>query len=125
VPRGRGIATYARGCLKFLSCTVTLPAGDTIRRTHLASLMEAAPQLDLDVPRTSEDLKRVKKAARAKSMSAIERRFVLEALKRNTWNVTRSAEQTGMQRANFRALMRKHAVRTHGSESEGRKSGAA
>ena len=36
---------------------------------------------------------------------------MLEALRRNAWNVTRSAEETGMQRANFQALMKKHDIR--------------
>jgi transcriptional regulator with GAF, ATPase, and Fis domain len=40
----------------------------------------------------------------------IEKLFVLEALKRNAWNVTRSAEETGMLRANFQALMKKHEI---------------
>ena len=42
----------------------------------------------------------------------------LEALKRNAWNVTRSAEETGMQRANFQALMKKHDIRLRGAEQE-------
>jgi hypothetical protein len=32
--------------------------------------------------------------------------------------VTRSAEETGMQRANFQALMKKHNIRLRGSEPE-------
>ena len=37
-----------------------------------------------------------KKETREKSVEQIEKLFVLEALKRNAWNVTHSAEQTGM-----------------------------
>ncbi len=48
-----------------------------------------SPQLELDVPRTGDELKRVKKIAREKSVEDIEKLFVLEALKRNAWNVTR------------------------------------
>lgn len=40
---------------------------------------------------------------------------MLEALRRNDWNVTRSAEETGMQRANFQALMKKHGIRLRGA----------
>ena len=69
-------------------------------------------------PRTSDELKRVKKIAREKSVEEIERRFVLDALDRNDWNVTRSAEETGMQRTNFQALMKKHQIRARGSEPE-------
>ena len=42
----------------------------------------------------------------------------LEALKRNAWNVTRSAEETGMQRANFQALMKKYDIRIRGTEQD-------
>jgi transcriptional regulator with GAF, ATPase, and Fis domain len=43
---------------------------------------------------------------------------VLEALKRNQWNVTKSAEDTGLQRPNFQALMKKYAIRVRDSEHE-------
>jgi transcriptional regulator with GAF, ATPase, and Fis domain len=86
-------------------------AGDgMIRRAHIASIADAAPRLEQDVPRTGEELKQAKKAAREKSVEGIEREFVLEALRRNAWNVTRSAEETGMQRANFQALMKKYDI---------------
>ena len=55
----------------------------------------------INIPRTSEELKQVKKLAREKSVEDIEKLFVLEALKRNDWNATRSAEETGMQRSQF------------------------
>ncbi len=66
--------------------------------------------------RTSDELKRVKKLAREKSVEEIEKLFVLETLKRNDWNVTRSAEETGMQRANFQALMKKYDIRVRDTE---------
>jgi len=88
---------------------VILATGDVIRQAHLAGIV-AVPRMDLDVPRTGEELKRAKKAAREKSVEEIEKLFILEALKRNAWNVTRSAEETGMLRANFQALMKKHEI---------------
>ena len=90
---------------------VILATGDVIRRAHFASVIEAGARTDLDVPRTSEELKRIKKTTREKSVEEIEKLFVLEALKRNAWNVTRSAEETGMLRANFQALMKKYQIR--------------
>jgi DNA-binding NtrC family response regulator len=90
---------------------VILTADDVVRKAHLASLVDPAAHGNGEVPRTGEELKRSKKAAREKSVEGIEKAFVLEALKRNAWNVTRSAEQTGMQRANFQALMKKHNIR--------------
>ena len=49
--------------------------------------------------------------AREKSVENIEKLFILDALKRNAWNATKSAEETGMQRANFQALMKKYNIR--------------
>jgi len=97
---------------------VILATGDVIRRAHLAGILEAGPRMDLDVPKTGEELKRLKKAARERSVEEIEKLFVLEALKRNAWNVTRSAEETGMQRANFQALMKKYRIRIRDAEKE-------
>jgi DNA-binding NtrC family response regulator len=94
-------------------------AGDgMIRRAHIASIADGAPGLEQDVPRTGEELKQAKKAAREKSVEGIEREFVLEALRRNAWNVTRSAEETGMQRANFQALMKKYDIRIRDAEKD-------
>jgi DNA-binding NtrC family response regulator len=83
-----------------------------IRQAHLVDIVDpTAGNGALAVPLTGDELKKVKKTAREKSVEEIERQFVLEALRRNDWNVTRSAEQTGMQRPNFQALMKKYAIR--------------
>ena len=95
---------------------VILSTDKVVRQAHLANIVEALPRFDLDVPRTSDELKRIKKVTREKSVESIEKLFVLEALKRNAWNVTRSAEETGMQRANFQALMKKYDIRIRGTE---------
>ncbi len=95
---------------------VILTSDDTIRQAHLASILESAPRSDVEVPRTSEDLKRAKKMVREKSVEDIEKLFIHETLKRNVWNVTRSAEETGMQRANFQALMKKYNIRVRDTE---------
>lgn len=93
-----------------------LATDKVIRRAHLSSIIDTPPLLDLDVPKTSDELKHLKKVAREKSVEDIEKLFVLEALKRNSWNVTKSAEETGMQRANFQALMKKYEIRIRGTE---------
>jgi len=93
---------------------VILASGDVVRKAHLAGL---GAQPAGAAPKTGEELKKIKKAAREKSVEAIEKAFVLDALKRNDWNVTRSAEETGMQRANFQALMKKHGIRLRGDGS--------
>ncbi len=97
---------------------VILATDGVIRRAHLVSLDEMSPELALDVPRTGEELKQIKKLAREKSVENIEKLFVLEALKRNDWNATRSAEETGMQRANFQALMKKYNIRIREGEHD-------
>ncbi len=93
-----------------------LASDKVIRQGHLTNIISNLPRLDFDVPRTGDELKRIKKVAREKSVEGIEKLFVLEALKRNDWNVTKSAEETGMQRANFQALMKKYDIRIRGTE---------
>ena len=97
-----------------------LTSDNVIRHAHLVNIVDSSqPQADLAVPRTGDELKRVKKAAREKSVEEIEKQFVLEALKRNEWNVTKSAEETGMQRPNFQALMKKYTIRVRDTEHDG------
>ena len=95
---------------------VILATDHIIRQAHLANLIEATSHPDFEVPRTSDALKRVKKIAREKSVEEIEKMFIQETLKRNSSNVTRSAEETGMQRANFQALMKKYNIRVRDTE---------
>ena len=61
-------------------------------------------------PRTSQELKERKKEAREKSVEDVERGFVLAALQRNDWNVSRAAVDVHMQRSNFQALMRRYQI---------------
>jgi len=90
---------------------VILASETVIRRAHLVNIDGTSPWAAVDIPKTGEELKQVKKLAREKSVETIEKLFVLEALKRNDWNATKSAEETGMQRANFQALMKKYNIR--------------
>lgn len=93
-----------------------LTSDNIIRQAHLVNIIDTSLRLDLEVPRTSDDLKRIKKIAREKSVEEIEKLFVQETLKRNASNVTKSAEETGMQRANFQALMKKYNIRVRDTE---------
>ena len=93
---------------------VILASDKTIRQAHLVNILDSQPLDDLNVPRTSEELKNIKKITRQKSVENIERLFILGALKRNSWSVTASAEETGMQRSNFQALMKKYDIRVRG-----------
>ncbi|TRZ92005.1 MAG: sigma-54-dependent Fis family transcriptional regulator [Rhodocyclaceae bacterium] len=93
-----------------------LASDNIIRQAHLASIIDNSQRMEFEVPRTSEDLKRIKKIAREKSVEEVEKLFIQETLKRNDSNVTRSAEETGMQRSNFQALMKKYNIRVRDTE---------
>jgi DNA-binding NtrC family response regulator len=58
------------------------------------------------VPMTNDELKKAKNRLNRR----IERQFVIEALRRNNWNVTRAASETGLARPNFHALMRRYDI---------------
>jgi DNA-binding NtrC family response regulator len=103
---------------------VILASGDVIRQGHLVNIIDMLPRVDLDVPRTSDELKKIKKIARQKSVENVEKHFVLGALKRNSWNVTRAAEETGMQRSNLQALMKKYDIRIRGIEPDPNEEGS-
>jgi DNA-binding NtrC family response regulator len=70
----------------------------------LDNLVEATPA-------TNEELKQVKKDIRRKAVEKVEKNFLLNALIKNDWNVTRAAEKTGLQRTNFQSLMKKHGIK--------------
>ena len=93
-----------------------LASDKAIHQAHLVNIMDSTPRHDLEVPRTGEDLKRLKKIAREKSVEDVEKLFIQETLKRNASNVTKSAEETGMQRSNFQALMKKYNIRVRDTE---------
>jgi DNA-binding NtrC family response regulator len=66
---------------------------------------------DFPIPKTNREFVSLKKKLREQSVADLEREFVLEALQRNAWNVSRAALEVGIQRPNFQALMRKHGIR--------------
>jgi len=93
-----------------------LASDNIIRQANLVAIIDHVLARDMDVPRTGEDLKRIKKIAREKSVEEVEKLFVQETLRRNDSNVTRSAQETGMQRSNFQALMKKYNIRVRDTE---------
>ena len=85
---------------------------DVIREEHLPEhIVARVPAPALVVPRTNEELKASKRTLHDRLTGELERAFVLDALRRNGWNVSHAAKDTGMLRPNFHALMRKHGVR--------------
>ncbi len=65
---------------------------------------------EIEVPMTLEALKRIKRDLRLKSIEEIEKNFLVTALKRNDWNITRAAQEVGMQRSNLHALLKKYQI---------------
>jgi DNA-binding NtrC family response regulator len=62
-------------------------------------------------PQTNEELKRMKREIRRSSVEEIERSFLVQALEKSDWNITRASKMTGLQRPNFQSLMKKHGIR--------------
>ncbi|MFZ3115798.1 MAG: sigma-54 dependent transcriptional regulator [Syntrophales bacterium] len=59
------------------------------------------------IPKSFEELKETKKQLREQAVEPVEKAFVMNALKRNNWNISHAAEETGMLRTNFHALIKK------------------
>jgi DNA-binding NtrC family response regulator len=95
--------------------TVVMIDDEMVRVEHLILPGQQEKEvLEAQIPLTSEELKEIKKQMREKAVEEIERAFVLNALERHQWNVTRAAEEVGMLRPNFQALMRKYNLRVRG-----------
>jgi DNA-binding NtrC family response regulator len=92
---------------------VILCEKDKISPKELSLLGEMADieKLIDHVPETNDELKRVKKEIREKAILKVEKNFVMNALMKNNWNVTRAARKVGLQRTNFQTLMKKHQVK--------------
>jgi DNA-binding NtrC family response regulator len=69
------------------------------------------------VPGNAEELKWMKKKLREDAVRPLERAFLLSALERNDWNITKAAEDVGMLRPNFQALLKKQGITTKDRET--------
>ncbi len=89
---------------------VVLTQGDLIQRDSLelptSQEMESILP-DIPTPTNTDELKEIKRIAREQAVEPVEKAFVYAALERNNWNVTKAAEETGMLRPNFQALLKK------------------
>jgi DNA-binding NtrC family response regulator len=65
---------------------------------------------EVQTPLNVEELKTLKKKERARVMSQIERQFIGEALRRNQGNVSRSAQDVGMDRRQLQNLIKKYGI---------------
>ena len=89
---------------------VILCDGGRIGKGHIRESMNVSMSVAA-VPQTGDELNELKKKLRDKAIVEVEKSFLLEALRRNDYNVTKAANQTGMQRSNFQALLKKHDLR--------------
>jgi transcriptional regulator with GAF, ATPase, and Fis domain len=96
---------------------VVLAEGDVIQKEYL-ELFDAAGKEAANVgehiPTTMEELKEMKRHIRGKAVEPIEKAFVLRALERNNWNVSRAAEETGILRPNFQGMLKKLGISIRG-----------
>lgn len=119
----RGIAPDAMDLLKSYSYpgnvrelenaierAVVLAAGDIVQKEDL-ELFEAAEKGPADregyIPTTMEELKEMKRLIRDKAVEPIEKAFVLKALERNNWSISRAAEEIGILRPNLHSMLKK------------------
>ncbi len=91
-----------------------LCAGERIRREDLELQYAAGGEIRLEAytPKTADELKELKRQARETAVLPIEKAFVLDALRRNNWNISKAAEETGMLRPNFQAMLKKLNIST-------------
>jgi DNA-binding NtrC family response regulator len=91
---------------------VILCEGDRITLADLPIFGNAAEgdRLLTAVPQNNDELKQAKKEIRRKAADRVEKSFLLNALQRCDWNVSRAARETGLQRTNFHNMMKKHGI---------------
>lgn len=65
---------------------------------------------DRVIPFDANELKERKRLLREEAVVPLERAFLLGALDRNDWNITRAAEEVGMQRPNFQTMLKKQGI---------------
>ncbi|MBS3757483.1 MAG: sigma-54-dependent Fis family transcriptional regulator [Desulfobacterales bacterium] len=95
---------------------VILCEGDRITAQDLPQLSDMGDieRLMGYVPETNAELVQVKKEIRQKAVARIEKNFLLHALAKNDWNITRAARETGLKRPNFQNMMKKYGIKTSG-----------
>jgi len=90
---------------------VVLTQGELIQRDSLelpnSHELTATSNEEMVAPINTEELKEAKRKLREQAVEPAEKAFVFAALERNNWNVTKAAEETGMLRPNFQALLKK------------------
>lgn len=91
---------------------VVLSHTDLLQRQDLEMPGDSrtSSSVDSSVPLDANELKERKRLLREEAVVPLERAFLLSALDRNDWNITRAAEEVGMQRPNFQAMLKKQGI---------------
>jgi DNA-binding NtrC family response regulator len=71
---------------------------------------EKGGETTVSVPRDAEELKRIKWQLKRQAENEVERVFLIEALKRNRGNISKTALDVGMDRRQLQNLIRKHRI---------------
>jgi DNA-binding NtrC family response regulator len=99
-----------RELVNIIERAVVLAEGNIIQKENmeLCDAVEApAAGFDGFVPTSAEALKEVKRQIRDRSVEGVEKAFVLNALRRSNWNISKAAEETGMLRPNFQTMLKR------------------
>jgi DNA-binding NtrC family response regulator len=85
---------------------------DRIEVRHLPAEVRQVPsQIRVSqLPHTWEEFKKLKQQVRETAVEELERRFLAEAIQRVGGNVSKAAEEIGMQRTNLHAMLRKYGM---------------
>jgi DNA-binding NtrC family response regulator len=85
---------------------------DRIDLRHLPSEIRQSPPTGVvsQLPHSWEEFKRLKQQVRDAAVEDLERRFLTETLQRHNGNVSKAAEEIGIQRTNLHALIRKYGL---------------
>jgi DNA-binding NtrC family response regulator len=92
---------------------VVLSAGEIIHKEDLELSAADSPAVGSPggeegyIPQTSDELKEMKRHIRDHAVETVEKAFVMSALERNNWNITRAAEETGILRPNFQGMLKR------------------
>jgi len=86
--------------------------------SHVSSaLFKTGVNITSSVPKNIDELNTLKKQIRDSSIQEIEKMFIIEALRRNNWNISQASREVNMQRSNFQALMRKYEIKKHPADA--------
>ncbi|HOY63072.1 MAG TPA: sigma-54 dependent transcriptional regulator, partial [bacterium] len=97
---------------------VIMTFSDTVSRRTVAEILGKAAGADENeaAPENNEELKEARRVAKKQAVEEIEKKFVINALKKSGWNITKAARETGMQRQNFQALVSKFKIEAEDDE---------